>query len=113
MIKIMGKIIKCTRGDTLRVRISPLKDADGNPYHIADTDTIVFAVKKDYGDESVELIHYVVADHESLIVDIPATETKKLKMGETYVYDVSLTTADGYVDTFIDRGTLQITEEVG
>jgi hypothetical protein len=28
MIKIMGKIIRCTRGDTLRVRITPLKDAD-------------------------------------------------------------------------------------
>lgn len=45
-----------------------------------------------------------------LILD-PA-DTKPLSFGK-YVYDIQLTKSTGEVDTFITKGTMKLTEEVG
>lgn len=111
MVKIKGKTITLTKGDTLLVKVS-IKDKDTNEDYIpSDGDEVRFALKSNYDDEQVLIYKEIPLDTLELL--IPAEETKQLEVRTSpYVYDIQLTTATGYVDTFIDKGSLYITEEV-
>lgn len=111
MLKVDSKTnkIQLTRGDTAVLKID-LKDASGNVYTPGVTDVIRFAMKKSYADESVLLSVNAVIDGSDITITLPATDTKELEPG-SYKYDIQLT-AGSVVDTFIDRGTIQITEEI-
>ena len=111
MIQVSNNTITMVRGDTARISVS-ITDAEGAEYIPVEGDTLRFAVKKKYTDETVVIEKQI--DINALILQIDPADTKNLQMGETkgqYVYDVEITQADGTVDTFI-RGKLILLEEV-
>lgn len=108
MYEIKGKTIIMTRGDTARIVVT-ITDQEGNPYEPSRNDTIRFAVKKNYSDD--EPLFIIPVPINTLVLVIQPSDTKSLPFGD-YVYDVQLTRANGDVDTFINKGTLRISEEV-
>lgn len=106
--KIRKSNISLTRGDTLKAQIT-LTDIDGNPYEFQEGDKVRFAMKKNYLDEVTLINKNIPTDTMILVLD--PMDTKRLDFGE-YVYDIQLTTAGGEVDTFIDKGSIILTEEV-
>ena len=105
--------IQLTRGDTAVLKIE-LKDTERNVYTPGVSDTIRFAMKRNYTDADVLVNVNAVIDGSDITITIPATATKELAFG-SYKYDIQLTSGTGanaVVDTFIDRGTIMITEEV-
>lgn len=109
MIKINGSTIKMTRGDTLRVTLT-LKDEDGNPYTPLPGDSIRFAMKRSYDEDTPLILKDIPNDTLELVLN--PEDTKDLPQPSAYVYDIEITYANGDVDTFIDRATLKLTEEV-
>lgn len=110
MLHISGTTISMTRGDTAKILLT-LSQANDTPYVPAEGDAIRFAVKRNYSDTRALLKIDVPTDETPLVLHIKPTDTKKLPYG-TYKYDIQLTKADGTVDTFIDRATFTLTEEV-
>ena len=110
MVQINGSTITMTKGDTLEAVLEILL-ADGSKYEVQDTDRIRFALKRKYTDKCV-LIRKDI-DPSDLLLRLDPEDTKSLRPDWVpYVYDIELTTADGRVDTFIDRGRFIVTEEV-
>ena len=110
MVQINGSTIRITRGDTLEA-VLDIRLADGSEYEPAGTDRIRFALKRKYSDACVLISKEI--DPVGRILFLSSEETKKLRPDwKPYVYDIELTTADGRVDTFIDRGKFIVTEEV-
>lgn len=109
MIKISGKTIRMTKGDTLEVPIN-IMTKDGKPYIPSEGDVIRFAMKREYND--AEPLILKVIPNDTLILRIESDETKDLEIRKVpYVYDIELTTVTGTVDTFL-AGGLYLTEEV-
>lgn len=109
MVKISGTTITMTRGDSLVVFLA-LENGDGTVYEPSEGDYIRFAMKKSF-DDSVPpmLVKEIPTDTMKLVLD--PKDTKQLRYGQ-YRYDIQITTAEGLVDTFIDRAVLVITEEI-
>ena len=103
-VKIYGSDIFLTRGDTLRINISIRN------YTPVDGDYLRFAMKKQYGDDFPILLNREIPI-DTMVLQLDPIDTKDLIMGETYVYDIELTKANGDVDTFI-AGTITIENEV-
>ena len=108
MVIIKNNVITITRGDTLETPVD-IELESGKDFYPSNGDRIRFALKKRYSDSKPIIIKSI--DGENLILRLDAEETKALSPGR-YVYDIELTTAEGYVDTFIDRGEFYVTEEV-
>lgn len=102
--------ITLTRGDTAILKIA-VTDKDGEAYVPGTGDVIRFAMKKNYNDENVLVRSEAVIDGSDITITILPEQTKSLNYG-SYKYDIQLTTGDGVVDTFIDRATIELTEEV-
>ena len=102
---IEGTNIFLTRGDTLLLQLE-LKDIEGNAYTPQPGDVITFALKHnrlnakrtDYYDQEPLITKTISND--TLILELAPTDTKELEFGE-YAYEVSITFANGRVDTFI------------
>ena len=108
MVKIKNNKISITRGDTLETTVA-IKTGTGEDYVPLDGDQVRFALKRHYSDKTPLIIKTIPCD--TFVLRLEAEETKRLKVGD-YVYDIELTTSDGYVDTFIDRAVFEVTEEV-
>ena len=109
MIKISGKTIRMTKGDTLEVPVI-IMTKNGEVYIPSEGDVIRFAMKKTYEDDEPLILKTIPND--TLILRLESSETKTLEVSKTpYVYDIELTTATGTVDTFLS-GSLYLTEEV-
>ena len=116
MVSIDGTSITMTRGDTLIVDVTMTRD--GSNYTPQEGDVILFAVKNtamvgggaNYKDAE-PILERVIPNATCQLVLIP-DDTKSLKFG-TYVYDISITFADGGVDTFIPTAEFILTPEVG
>lgn len=99
--------ITLTRGDTLTLTVSLLKD--NAPYVPAEGDSIRFAVSKGYkGQSGYELKLSKAIQNDTLTFTCESSETE-LDYA-VYNYDVEITHEDGCVDTFIS-GKLTITGE--
>lgn len=110
MVTVVNNAITLVRGDTVEIPVT-IRLRSGEEYVPSDGDVIRFALKGSYDDNDPVLIHKVLAN-ESPIIRLEACETKALvAQKKPYVYDVELTTAHGYVDTFI-RGQLTVLGEV-
>lgn len=108
MLKINGTTITLTRGDTLRASLEIL-DAEGNTYTPSSGDTIRFAMKKSYSDSECLIEKQIPND--TLLLSLDPEDTKDLAFG-SYVYDIEITFESGAVDTFVDKATFRISEEV-
>ena len=102
--------ISMTRGDTFKAQIA-LTTPEGDPYIPEAGDTIRFAVKKHYSDPDEDVLINKNIPIDTLILTLEPSDTKTMEFGE-YVYDIQLTNAEGEVDTFIDKSTFILTEEV-
>lgn len=115
---VSGKTIKLTRGDTLCLKVNIMKD--GEPYEVQTGDVVRFALKRNkikadksgYSDEEPLILKELELNEENnLILLLNPEDTKQLPF-DTYVYDIEIKFADGSVDTFIDKATFKVTEEV-
>ena len=106
MYKIDGTTISLTRGDSLYATIAMKQGTQ--TYTPAEGDVIKFTVRKTY---STPVLIQKTIPHDTLMLHLLPADTKELPYGR-YVYDVELTTADGDVDTFIDKASFILTEEV-
>lgn len=107
--KINGTTISLTRGDTLKIKVD-IFNPDGTAYEPIEGDSIRFAMKAKYNDQTPLIMKDISTDDLELVLD-PA-DTKELKQPSDYVYDIQLTHANGDVDTFIANAKFKITEEV-
>lgn len=109
MFYIEGSNIYLTRGDTLILNIEMY---NGNtPYVPVDGETVRFALKSNYEDPDEDVLINKDIDIETMQLTILPQETKELKMGRKYVYDIEFTDINGNVDTFI-KGIFYLGEEV-
>jgi hypothetical protein len=108
MLKINGTTITLTRGDTLLASLE-ISDAEGNTYTPSEGDVIRFAMKKSYSDSACLIEKQIPND--TLMLSLDPSDTKDLPFG-SYVYDIEITFESGAVDTFIDKATFRISEEV-
>lgn len=110
MVSVVNNTITLVRGDTVEIPVT-IRLRNGEEYVPSEGDVIRFALKEEYGDNVPVLIRKVIPN-DSLILRLESCETKDLMMRKKpYVYDIELTTANGYVDTFI-RGLVTLLEEV-
>lgn len=110
MVTVVNNTITLVRGDTVEIPVT-IRTRDGEKYIPSEGDVVRFALKDGYGDDVPVLIHKVLPN-DSLILRLESCETKEIMAKKKpYVYDVELTTANGYVDTVV-RGTVYILEEV-
>lgn len=118
MLKVIGKKIFITRGDTAYITVN-VYAPDGSEYALQEGDKLWFAVKrkttdKDYLISPKELsigINPSTGKQEAVLSIFPQ-ETKNLDFG-SFVYDVSLVnTAKNFVNTIIEPSSFTITEEV-
>lgn len=106
--KVDGDSISLTRGDTLILNIQIIRDNE--VYTPESGDKIRFALSKDTSGKNEPIILKNI-NPSTMRLTINPEDTKDLSYG-SYVYDVELTTIDGYVDTFIGPAKFKITEEV-
>ena len=107
MQKIMNTNIVLTKGDTLKAVVT--LDSTGDVYTPEAGDEIRFAMKKDYSSAAPLILK--VIPHDTMLLKLNPEDTSGLKVGK-YVYDIQITYKNGDVDTFIDRASFTITEEV-
>lgn len=108
MQRVTGTSITMTRGDTFKANII-ITDSTGALYVPTENDEIRFALKADYNNKAPLIMK--VIPHDTLMLLLEPEDTKHLCIGK-YVYDIQIIFANGDVDTFIDRATLTLTEEV-
>lgn len=120
MVKVKGKTITMTRGDSAHIEIQ-MEYEGGMLYEALRGDVIRFTVKKNYGDTAplivIDIEPYVPDGEEMELVEsvelhILPSHTRDLEYG-SYRFDIQLLRVNGDIDTFIDKGTLILTEEVG
>ena len=110
MVTVVNNTITLVRGDTVEIPLT-LRLRNGEKYIPSEGDVVRFALKDGYGDDVPVLIHKVLPN-DSLILRLESCETKEIMARKNpYVYDVELTTANGYVDTVV-RGIVNVLEEV-
>lgn len=104
--------ITMTRGDTFVKTISLTKN--GSAYTPDTGDKILFTMSKVYkGKDGYEALVQKEIDPETLLWVIDADDTEDLDYGK-YYYDLQITYAStGYVETFANKKTIKLTEEVG
>lgn len=104
-----GYDIMLTRGDSLLLDVGMTKSQQ--PYTPQEGETVRFAMKQTYkdADSAVKINKQIPIG--TMRLELLPTDTKNLKMGKTYVYDIQYTDSNGRVDTFI-KGNLTLTDEV-
>lgn len=120
MVRVTDKTITMTRGDSAHIEIQ-MEYEGGVSYEALRGDVIRFTVKKNYGDTTplivIDIEPYVPDGEdmelvESVELHILPSHTRDLEYG-SYRFDIQLLRINGDIDTFIDKGTLTLTEEVG
>lgn len=124
MLKVIGKKIYLTRGDTAYIKVN-IRTPDGQPYTFTKGDEVWFAVKRkttdnDYLIAPKILEPQIVEGTENdryptyeVYLHISPEETDSLPFG-TFVYDLSLVNnRKNYVSTIIEPSPFVVLEEVG
>ena len=110
MVDVTDNVITIVRGDTLEIPIF-IKTSAGTEFKPSEGDVIRFAIKASYSKTSPVLINKIIPS-DTMILRLESCETKQLQARKkNYVYDIELTTAEGYVDTFL-RSELKVLEVV-
>ena len=106
---IFGNKIVMTKGDTVRLRVNIQQKRTGEMYKPHNGDKLRFALKRYISNRTVELEKDIPTD--TMILTLTEEDTKTLDFG-VYHYDIQLTYANGYVDTIIQNGLLELKYEV-
>lgn len=101
--------ISITRGDTPSFSIEIL-DTAGRPYELQEGDKLTFSVKRSVKVTDPILLQKVMDSSTGPHFHLTQSDTS-LAYG-SYVYDVELATADGYVCTVVKPDSLTVTAEV-
>lgn len=113
MLEVKGKTVTHTRGDSAELLITIYKKnpdgSRGDPYIPKEGDVIRFALSDHYDDDNPLIVKDIPI--ETMVLKIEPEDTEPLEFGD-YVYDIQLTTSDGYVDTFIYKAKWVVSEEV-
>ena len=110
MVTVVNNTITLVCGDTVEIPVT-IRLRNGEEYIPSEGDVIRFALKDKYDDNTPVLIRKVLPN-DTLILRLESCETKEIMARKKpYVYDVELTTANGYVDTVV-RGIVNVLEEV-
>ena len=96
--------IKIIRGDSAEFDIKAYDKETHEEYVLQEGDSVIFTVKK--GPKSANAL----IQKEGPFVEIEPEDTEDLSYG-TYMYDVQLTYADGYKDTFIQNKEFKVLGE--
>lgn len=102
-VRVRGTTIILTQGDTAHFQLD-LTDWDGNKYTPRDSDMITFTLSRSNRDYGIFTKRIMPSD---MILELLPEETKKLRPGR-YRYYLSLTTENGFKDTFINGHDLFI-----
>lgn len=116
MFNIKNNKIELTRGDSAFAEVSML-DQSGEPYAPQEGDRIRFILKSDwmnpgrsaYVDKRPLVEKSISTD--DMMLRLAPDDTKRLPFGK-YRYDIEITFADGYVDTFINNELFTLLPEV-
>ena len=114
MYSVNGTTITLTRGDTMLLLVGMKRD--GEPYTPQPGDSVRFALKQSLnpkGTEFREKNPLILKDipTDTMILRLDPDDTKPFGFG-TYRYDIEITFANGYVDTFITNSRFDLTPEV-
>lgn len=106
MLTCQNNTIVLTRGDSAVLKLTVV-DGEGQPYEIADNDTVIFTIKKHTTDKEA-VLKKTLTDGQIII---NPQDTENLEYGQ-YVYDVELTQGSGFVATVIPPTRFVVAEEV-
>lgn len=103
-VKVEGRRIEITRGDSLKLQINLTRE--GQPTELVEGDTLIFTARPK---EQFDYKNYLSAfdavitkeiPYDTRILHLVTSDTKNLKAG-VYYYDVCVRFADGEVQTVI------------
>ena len=106
MFKVENNNISMIRGDSGVFTIT-ITDTNGTPVELTDGDVLTFTLRRTARNPAIVLQKNIVGGE----LDIKPADTEGLTFG-TYVYDIELKRADGYVDTVIPPHEFLLLEEV-
>lgn len=106
MFTVNNNNISLIRGDSGAFTIS-IADTNGNPVELTEGDVLTFTLRRAARNPAI-ILQKIIAGVE---LDIKPADTEGLTFG-TYVYDIELKRADGYVDTVIPPHEFLLMEEV-
>ena len=95
-----------TRGDDVAFRMAP-NYKDGVEYTLKQGDVMEMTCRKNYG----EPIAFRVVSDRTGTIRIEHDDTASLNPGY-YIYDITLTLADGKTNTIVNAATLELIREV-
>lgn len=107
-IAVDDNVISLTRGDSLVLYVCATKNDEEVKF--SEGDKLRFALNREKNLRTDPII-YKDIDISTMLLKLEPSDTKDLDIG-TYYYDIELTTADGFVDTFIGPTKFKITSEV-
>ena len=106
MFKVDDNNISMIRGDSGVFTIT-IADTDGNPVELTAGDVLTFTLRRTPRSPTIVLQKTITEG----TLTINPSDTQDMQFG-SYVYDVELKRADGYVDTIIPPHEFLILEEV-
>lgn len=107
MLRIVGRKITLTRGDSAELSIKVSK-RDGSLYELNPNDKLTFTIKKTITDENPLLQKEFTGNN---VVVLTPEDTKPLSFGK-HIYDIQLSLADGSIYTVVPSSEFIIAEEV-
>lgn len=107
MFEIKGNDIYITRGDSASF-VLDLTDASGEPFSLSEGDKLIMTVKEESWMRPVMVKEF----DENNRITFYHEDTDRLKMDNTYIYDIQYVTQSEEVDTII-LGTFNVMREVG
>lgn len=103
--------ITLTRGDSFRCQfpmyVAEDETDEGTLYDLQPGDVVRFALKADYDDDEP----LITKPLKGYTLTLAPSDTEGLEFG-TYYYDVYITKADGWRQTYIEKAKFKISQEV-
>lgn len=110
MLKVYNNRIRITKGDSAHLTIS-IKNSDGTPYDVADTDQIRLQVRTSPNRGKLVFEGKLEVTENGVLWHIRPEDTNKVQPG-TYYYDAQIENNKGDVYTFIPMSEFIISEEI-
>lgn len=105
--------IAMVRGDTMRLTVSGIKNAEGEDHVLGSGDALLLDVKKSAAEKAVISKKVTAADYAdgALPIAILPDDTAGLAAGD-YFFDIRLMTGDGNIYTIVPMSKLKILRNI-